>query len=252
MKQFCLALTLSAFFLISPSNPLLAQDDEVKPATVEQKKPWYLSFQLDAGLKGWGFTERYYYEGEYREFDFNTGEENWSWIINDIDTSYNSADLKAYSLRLGVTFTWMERLHLGFSYHPFVLTDLVKENYGGYQSSYRETILSSFAMAALVEYEHPLEKVPFLRPFSSIAIGTYQGNDGYEGVGSEFFAEGKLGVALMHKNKIGLRFFCAHNYQRYRENSQSEYFLREQDKKVDIHSNHVGAGLIYRFTMIPD
>jgi len=151
----------------------------------------------------------------------------------------------------------IEPLNIGLSYH--ILNKQTKIVTGSSSTptstsiSRRIEFYPFFALAGIVDYKIPIKPVKRLYVNPSLSFGTYQGNDLFTGVGKEWYTDIKLAVLYNIGNKFGIRVFADYNNWLYREKSTSIPFPdKNRIVKSNVSTLNFGAGLSYRFFLIPD
>ncbi len=231
----CLSLTV---FILQANG----QDQETVDDT--SAKPVYLTFDVDIGLEPLASSLRDRYEGpRYDRNPLSSQQPEWKWIDRDCTITRLHEDYKMRSYKLNASLMIWDNLNFGVTYHVFFLLNR--------QTSDLASSIPNFAIGGFVGYDYSPDvlKGVFIHP--SVSFGGYQSNNYYEGVGNEWYLNGKLALGYRLNNHVGARLFLAQNFFFYRNQEQSEIFDRASSTKVDLQMLNFGVGLSYRFTINP-
>jgi len=218
----------------------VAQTDQEAPDTT--KRSIYLTFDLDIGLEPLSSSLRDRYKGpRYERNQLSPEPPEWQWVDRDTTASELQDDYKLRSYKLNTSLIVWNNLNFGVTYHLFFLLDRETGNIGN--------SIPNFAIGGLLGYDYSPDflKGGFIHP--SVSFGGYQSNNYYEGVGQEWYFNGKIAVGYRLNNHVGARLFVANNFFLYRNEEESEKFNRTSQTKIDISMLQFGAGLTYRFTI---
>lgn len=238
---FPFAILLALVLTGHPFNTTSAQNKEAEDST---NRSVYLTFDLDIGIEPLVSTLRDQYQGpRYERNELKSEPPEWQWVERDSTASDLQDDYKFRSYKLNTSLIIWDNVTFGVTYHLFFLLD---RETGNLNNS-----IPNFAIGGLLGYDYSPDalKGAFINP--SISFGGYQSNNYYEGVGQEWYLNGKVAVGYRLNNHVGARVFVANNLFLYRNQGQSDRFNRETKTAIDLSALEFGAGLTYRFTIEP-
>jgi len=248
-------------FILTSANFTFAQTDEVELNLPKDKaKKYNLTFRLDHSIKELDFKNKFSYEGEY----FKSIAEGHIWQTYDtIVIDNNKPTFKEYgrtnynpNFKFDLLISIIEPLNIGLTYH--LLNKRTEERTERPDGSFsgRSYYYTFFALAGVVDYKIAIKPIKRLYLNPSVSFGAYQAYQDanlFSGVGKEWYTDIKMALLYNIGNKLGIRVFADYSNWLYREKSKSTPFPeRDRIVKGNVSSINFGAGLSYRFFLIPD
>lgn len=213
---------------------------------------WRIRFNLDAGVSPLSTVVRDSYAGEY----YHSPTQVWQWKTWDSTRTglhkllppqgvTTPRILQTVSGQLNVSMNFFKDFYLGFNYTPLIIQDYSSADSNSF-NFYRTISLVGLGTSFGYDFTMPFHKRLSLQPVISLGGYADGGGEGYyEGLGSEWFKEVRLGVTYRAFKYDQLRIWGAWNQFSYRENLPSIVFPdKNRVVKSDISSFYIGVGYV--------
>lgn len=244
-KQFYIVL-----FLLINTSLIFAQTDSTKINLPKKKQKKYnLTFRLDNTIKELNFKNTFHYEGEYLANSFA----EHTWLNYDSIIIDNNEVSRSNNFKFDLMVSIIEPLNIGLRYHYHIKQTRAAVGQPSDSTFSNFKFYPFFALAGVVDYKIAIKPVKRLYINPTLAFGTYQSEGLFTGVGKEWYADIKLAVLYNIGNHFGIRLYADYGNWLYREKSKSKPFPdKSRIVKSNVSAINFGAGLSYRFFLIPD
>ncbi len=213
---------------------------------------WRIRFNLDVGLSPLSTKVRDSYAGEY----YHTPTQTWQWRSWDSTRTglhkllppqgvTTPRILQTVSGQLNVSMNLYKNFYLGFNYTPLIIQDYSSTDSNSF-NYYKTIALVGLGTSFGYDFIMPFHKRLSLQPVISLGGYADGGGEGYyEGLGSEWFKEVRLGITYRAFKYDQLRVLGAWNQFSYRENLPSIVFPdKNRTVNSDVSSFYIGIGYV--------
>jgi len=221
-------------------------DDSIEETRFLAKpKKYNLTFRIDYSVSQLFVNHKYKYEGEYQ----NSLGSDVEWISLDSTIINFDKLIRDINLKFDLMISTVEPLNIGLTYHLLSYSTEFINSSGLFPVRYNVFL----GLGAIVDYRWKIKPVKGLIINPSATVGYYISDEYFSGKGREGYYNLKLAALYNLWDKLDIRLYTDYSSWKYSENSTSVVFA-DRNREISNFVKHMnfGAGLAYRFHLIPD